>query len=416
MTSSTALPRDTRARLQSRIAWFAWIGFIVILTAVAGGKALEGKNTVVPAYRQASLAWTSSQPIYELQSIHGFLYLPASAVLTVPLALLPPPAHEFAFRWISILLLAWSLHRLSKVLEPTFGRDTFLVLSLCAIATSVGPARAGQMNLLLAATMAMATADAIAQRWWPAALWLGLGFALKPQGIVLAALLIVLCPPLRVKAGIMIIAALALPFLFQAPAYVVDQYQLCLQKLAASGRPGEAGVNYNDISGLTGALGITFSENLRWLLRAFAALFTLLACAFALRRKPTPHGLIFTLALAATYLVLFNPRTEGGSYVIVAVPVAVFLAREILERRRGGAALLVALVAGWTLSYEISQRLWSLGHGIGLPVAPTFRGGFGPYWLSPTLGVIFLCFLLLTLFAKAKASTPSRMNPAEIAP
>ena len=133
MTPTADMPRETRVRLQTRVAWFAWIAFIVLLTLVAGGKTLQGLHTVVAAYRQASLAWMNSEPIYELHSIHGFLYLPASAILTAPLALLPQPAHEFAFRWISIFLLAWSLHRLARVLEPRFGRSTFLVLSLIHI-------------------------------------------------------------------------------------------------------------------------------------------------------------------------------------------------------------------------------------------------------------------------------------------
>jgi hypothetical protein len=155
-----------------------WMAFAGVLTVIAGGKMLQSKNSVVPAYREASIAWMHSQPIYELQSIHGFLYLPASAVLTAPLAWLPPPAHELAFRGLSIALLAWSLYRLATVLSPYFGRDVFLILTLCVIPPCVGPARAGQMNILLAATMAFAIAEVITQRWWYAALWLGLGFAL----------------------------------------------------------------------------------------------------------------------------------------------------------------------------------------------------------------------------------------------
>jgi alpha-1,2-mannosyltransferase len=411
MTPSISPPRaDDRSRVYARAAWLTWIGFIVLLTVVAGEKTLQSKNSVVPAYRGASLAWMRSQPIYELQSVHGFLYLPASAVLTVPLALLPQPVHEFAFRWLSIVLLAWSLYRLAKALEPPFGLNTFLILTLCVIPPCVGPARAGQMNILLAATMALAVADAIMQRWWPAALWLGLGFALKPQAIVLAALLIALCPKLRLRGTIAIAAAFALPFLFQSPAYVLDQYQLCVEKLTAAGRPSEVGVRNNDFSGVLGLLGIQFSENVRWALRGVAALLTLLACGLAFRRKPIPHNLVVTIALAAIYLVLFNPRTEGGSYVIAAVPVGVFVAWEILERRSRSTALLITLSMGWALSYVLSQWFWTLAHGIGLSTAATFREGFGPYWFSPTLAIVFLVFVIVRLVSEP--DIPLEIPPA----
>ena len=392
-------------QLHARVAWIVWMAFAVVLTVVAGGKMLQSKNSVVPAYREASIAWMHSQPIYELQSIHGFLYLPASAVLTAPLAWLPPPANEFAFRGLSIALLAWSLYRLAKFLSPYFSRNVFLILTLCVIPPCVGPARAGQMNILLAATMAFAIADAITQRWWSAALWLGLGFALKPQAIVLAALLIALCPAMRVRGAIAIAAAIALPFLFQSPGYVLEQYHLCIQKLSASGRPSDFGVHNNDISGLFGVVGMQPSEDLRWILRAAAAALTLLGCGVAIHRKPTPLNFVLTYALAASYLVLFNPRSEGGSYVVVAVPVAVCAAWKLFQRRWRTASLLIALIMGWALSYPVSQWLWAFASKAGIATAPTFREGFAPYWFSPTLAIVFLAFVIKTLFWYPQMST-----------
>jgi alpha-1,2-mannosyltransferase len=408
MTQTPAMPRlAEEGQLHSRLAWMVWMAFAIVLTTVAGGKMVQSKNSVVPAYREASVAWMHSQPIYELQSIHGFLYLPASAVLTAPLAWLPTPAHELAFRALSVALLAWSLYRLATVLSTYFGRDVFLILTLCVIPPCVGPARAGQMNILLAATMTFAIANVITQRWWSAALWLGLGLALKPQAIVLAALLIALCPAMRVRGAIAVAAAIALPFLFQSPGYVVEQYQLCFQKLSASGRPSDFGVHNNDISGLFGVLSIQLSEDLRWILRAAAAALTLLACGLAIHRKSTPLNFVLTLALAASYLVLFNPRSEGGSYVVVAVPVAVCIAWKLSQRRWPTASLLTALIVGWALSYPVSQWLWTFASQIGFATASTFREGFAPYWFSPTLAIVFVVFIIKTLFWNPELSSPS---------
>ncbi|HEY4329762.1 MAG TPA: hypothetical protein VGN88_08500, partial [Phycisphaerae bacterium] len=135
----------------------------------------------------------------------------------------------------------------------------------------------------------------------------------------------------------------------------------------------------------------------RWILRLAAAAATLAASYFAVRRKDRIHGMLATFALAACYLMLFNPRTEGGSYIIAATPLALYAIWELDKARyyfRGTALVLIAL--GWAVSFELSRLLWTLAFYAHLFTAkPTdFREGYGPYYLSPTLTLIFIAFLL----------------------
>lgn len=391
MTSPPAPTLDPQiASRHSRLVAIAWVCWIVYAIALASFVARDVRNrSVVPAYRGAALAWLHSEPCYKLDSIHGFLYLPSSAVLTTPFALLPATAHELAWRVFSILVLALAVRRLAKILSPITGEETFLPMTLMVLPVSVGSAMAGQMNLVLAASLAMAAADLYDRRWNRCALWLALGFALKPQMAVMVLLVGALYRPMRWRAGLALVAALALPWVTQVPTYAWNQYQLCWQKLNLAGNPEDAHARFNDLFGLVQSLGITAPENIQWPIRAVAALFTLLAGYIAVRRKDALHSAVSLLALTGAYLMLFNPRTEGGSYVIVAVPLAVYgIWAGQRDRSVARSLLLILMVIGWTLAYDIAHGLFQAWRFL---INPNSTFNFR-YWLSPALGVVFAVY------------------------
>jgi hypothetical protein len=70
--------------------------------------------------------------------------------------------------------------------------------------------------------------------------------------------------------------------------------------------------------------------------RLVVAVATLALCWLALRRLGPTRAAVAMLALAACYVLLMSPRTEGVSYVLMGPP--------------------VALLAGWILLVE--RRLW----------------------------------------------------------
>ena len=149
-----------------RLTITAWAVWAALALGVCGLSAHTGfKRTVVPAYREASVAWVTGRPIYELDSIHGFLYLPSAAALGVPFTALPKNAHEIAFRTLAIAFLACGVRRLSRHIGATIRRDAFLGMTLIIAPVAIGSAMAGQMNLAVAAVSALAAADMCASRW-----------------------------------------------------------------------------------------------------------------------------------------------------------------------------------------------------------------------------------------------------------
>ncbi len=371
------------------IGWIIWAVFLVVLLAYTART--DHSRTVVHSYRNASLAWLHGQPIYLLTSIHGFLYFPASAVLTIPFALLPRMADELVWRAVSLLVLAVATWRLAEVVARGTGEDFFLLSSIAVVLTAAGSAAAGQMNLLLAALMALTAADLIEERWWRATFWLGLGLALKPQMAVILLLAGGLYRPMRWRALLAAMGAFALPFLAQRPDYVASQYRLFWDKTMLSANPTEAGARFNDLFGLFSSVGLNVPELWQWVVRIVVAPLTLVACLMARRRQDRVRLSLLALGYAGAYLMLCNPRTEGGSYVIPAIPLGIYAAWALAYAKRPLAGWgLMAISVGWALSFEISRGLRSLGvHYLGLA-----RSDPAVYWFSPLLAILFAGYLV----------------------
>ncbi len=391
-------------------ALLTWTGWIVFAAAICLVSQHQGfKRTVVPAYRAASLAWTEGKPIYELQSIHGFLYLPSAAALTVPFLALPAPAHELIFRAASIALLAWSTWRLACCLKNALGNYAFPAITLLVVPNAIGSAVAGQMNILLAATMAAAAADMVERRWNRAAAWMAFGFALKPQMAVFILLASVVFPSMRLPGAIGGAAALLVPFASQWPLYVFAQYRLCWDKLLLSGNPTSANAHFNDVFGLLSSIAVDLPDSTQWIIRLVALPLTVMCARRAAAGCDPARGVFTTLAWAAAYMMLFNPRTEGGSYIIAAMPLAVLAAYAVVPRIKiTELSLLVLIAAGWAASFPISQAL----HELATTISGGGSGGGFHYWLSPLLAIVFVAYLAYLLrkpqrFESARASTPA---------
>ena len=137
-------------------------------------------------------------------------------------------------------------------------------------------------------------------------------------------------------------------------------------------------------------------------------------CYLVRRRWDRVHAAATILALAASYIMLFNPRTEGGTYVVAAAALSAFAAWAFLVDHAVVAAwVLTALSAGWVAAYNVSHGLWLASRwareqvlGAPPPVKPfEFR-----YWLSPLLALIFLAYLVYLVLSDHYGQ--ARMTPA----
>ena len=229
----------------------------------------------------------------------------------------------------------------------------FLIVTLASLALAGGCMRNGQMNLPLAALLILACCDLSERFWWRATLWLSLALVAKPIALPMVMLAGILFPALWWRLPIGLVFVGLVPFINPHWGYVTEQYIAAFHKMKAAGEPG-AGV-FSDLIGMIQVFpgigpGKTSPLELNSMLvtaiRAFAALMTLAISYLALRRFPFALGCFYLLVFCIGYLMLFNPRTEGNSYVMFVPAVAVLFAWAWLVDKRTGVAisLLVSLI------------------------------------------------------------------------
>ena len=368
-----------------RNSWIVWLAFLLIICIIVS---LPGhRRTVTHNYRIASIQWFAGGPIYT-EGIHGFLYLPSAAVLFTPFAWPPFKVSEVLWRIVCIVSLASGVWRLSRLAGREAGLEVFPMMTLLSIPPALDSARNGQMSLPLAALMIHAVVDLAERRWWWSTIWLSLGLALKPLMIVPILLAAALYRPMTWRLAIGFAAVLLLPFGAQHPSYVVEQYQLSVQKMSVSSRPGNV-ARYSDLFGIVQSLGIDTPYAVQTTIRALAAVLTLGLCLLGVRPRRDVRGAVLLLAMASCYLMLFNPRTENNSYVLLGSSLAVFAAWAFLvDRRRAVGYALAAIVVGISASYEIT------------------RGS--NYWLSPSLCLIFAGYLTYLVLAGRRPALQTR--------
>ncbi len=356
-----------------------------------------GAKSVTPEYHRAAELWWQSKTMYT-EGVHGFLYLPQAAMLYSPFAFLPPVIEETLWRAAGISLLALGVWRLCTPLFGARSPTAFLISSALVLVSALGSAANGQTNLHMAGLFALATADLIGKRWWRVAFWLMLALACKPTAMVMILLIgAIYLRPMSWRLALALLALGAVPFLHPHPGYVMDQYRECITKMSAAAAPPDL---FQDIRGLLASFHMRPGEDALRAVRLCAAGVTLGFCFLASRRFGDPARAIFLLTLGAIYLMLFNPRTEGLSYVILGVPAALWAAREVLDIRQllDWRTLSAAFLIAFCLSMQFSTQI---------------TGGEKNYWVRPLGAALFAAFVIaeITLMrtrwpARDRSETP----------
>ncbi len=370
-------PRDVRN---------AWIIWSVVLTLMLVNVLLPVRErTVTGAYRSGAQQWLQGADLYNTNSIHGFLYLPSTAILFAPIASLPYTLGELVWRCICIGSIAWAIWRLARFAGQGGRWELFPLMTLVAIPPLLSSARNGQMNLPLAACMVFSAVNLAEKRWWRSAFFLALGVALKPHMIVAMLLTAGVSRSMAWRCGIGLAAVLLLPFLLGSPAYNARQYSLFYETAVKSSQPEQfanldPGANnaFVDVFGMTTGLGLHVPDPVRTVIRLAAAVAALVATWYGFVRWGHQRGAVLLLVMASSYLLLFNPRTENNTYALLAPSLAVFAAWTMLvERKHLQAGFIIVVSIGLMLSYEITR-------------GSTIR-------LSPMLCLLFVIYVLYRL-------------------
>ena len=361
--------------------WIAWGVLALIITVLVA--ASPTRHTVTDAYRGAAAAWMGQGDLYELGSVHGFLYLPQAAITFVPVLWLPRALGEIVWRLPWIALLAWSVWLLAARVETASPRPRhlwpwFLCLTMALLPCTLSSARNGQTNLPFAAALTWLGLALIDRRWTAALLLLLFLTVLKPIAAVPILLVGALYPAMRLRLLAGLAVLLLAPFLDVHWSYVAHQYALCWQKLALAREPLTH--DFCDFGGMMWTfLGHPLPQAAVQAVAVVMALVVLGLCALALRVDPR-FGPLWLTSLAAAYLMAFNPRTETNSYVILGAAILPFLADATAARRCGEAAVLAfGIVALGSDSY-------------GKPLHPWTH-----LWLKALLALAFIAYLAFRL-------------------
>jgi hypothetical protein len=265
---------------------------------------------------------------------------------------------------------------------------------LVALPAAAGSIRNGQATVAMFGCMLLATAALADRRWTVAGLWLGLAVAIKPLAIVMVLLMAVVYPETAFGLMLGIFAAFALPFLNPDPQAVVILYGDMIEKLRVTMFPPAE--RFASFTGLLAVIGIGISDlaaNLVRMAMAGAALILALRARRALMPIDAAFGL---LTVASAYLMLFSPRTEGNTYVMLVFPIALYAAQLWRNEARRGAA--------WLLT--------GLCLGLGTPAYGTSIFRATEIWLQPLLCAIFVvAFLVPRLVRRAQAPLRVMENP-----
>ncbi|HUI46875.1 MAG TPA: glycosyltransferase family 87 protein [Nitrospirota bacterium] len=373
---------------KKRAMRIAVAGWIVLFLAVSAIIAVHGKRSVVPAYRTAALSWISGQSLYDSTGVGGFVYLPQSAVLFVPFALLPPTVGDILWRLGMIAVFVAGLYRFGGLAGERSAGEFFPLMSLVTIPLVWDCARNGQATLIITGLMLLAVADIALARLWRATLWLSLGVAIKP--LVLVLVLLAMAIDRRMSWRLLVglgVTALS-PFLTQAPGYVVQQYSACVQNMTTAAHVGVSNQGWTSPFTALRALGIVdVPESIQTAIRLAGAIATLLLCFFASRRLEPSRAALYLFTLASLYLMLFSPRTENNTYAMLSPAIAAFLACAFLVEQRRQQGMLLACMVLMLVGSRFVERL----------LAPHAE----QVWLSPFVAVLFAAYALTRLFTDA---------------
>jgi hypothetical protein len=376
----------------SQVAWTLWgMMFVFVAAQVLHNDRPDNSNECW-GYARATSAWWDRENLYDITNIDGFLYLPQAAIIYTPFAVLNHPIGDVLWRLVGLCAFCHGLWRMSKLLSPSQALRVFAIGSFIALAPTYNALRNGQANLPLAALMLHAAVDLVEKRWWRAAIWLTIGLAVKPIILVMVLLAGALYRPMSWRLAIALAVFLLSPFAAGGFHYVLTQYQQCWIKLSMSSQPNRP---FSDLRGLFWSIGFVIPMSVFLVMQLIAAAATLALCFIAFHRWKDPAASAFVLTLTACYLMLFNPRTEGNSYVILVPMIALPAALLFLDNRRPLAAWILVALSTWLISYPWSS--W----GYKMTV----------HWMKPLACVIFIILMLRELLRKSIADWPESARP-----
>lgn len=310
-------------------------------------------------YWTAAVRARAAEPLYRIEDGHyQFKYLPAFAVLAIPIGLVPLGAAKALWFAISVALLV-TLVALSITLLPERVRPPWVIAMAIVIAMGKFYGHElvlGQVNLLFAAIVGLAVLAAIRGREAWAGMLVALAIVVKPYAVIFVpwlaarrrrASILALC------AGIAIVAAL--PALLYGVAGAIDLHREWWRTVTESTAPNLVNADNVSIAGMY-SKWLGPAAAVRPLVLITSALLLVAAAIVFLRRRGLRSPEVLEAALLLTLVPLLSP--QGWDYVfLVSTPAIALLANygSRLPRAVRYVSVAAVLVIGLSL-YDVMGR------------------------------------------------------------
>ncbi|MFZ1936310.1 MAG: glycosyltransferase family 87 protein [Thermoguttaceae bacterium] len=205
--------------------WACLAAAVCVKTAVS-----PHPRSVYPQFAASSYHWWADKSLYvnywPTEHIDGYRYSPTFAVAFTPLAYLPAWLGTMIWDVASLVLLVWALHVFVRdVLPGDWPPQRESLFLMLALPGSIVGIWSGQSNAIVIATIMLALAAIVRQRWWWAVILLAVPVFIKLWPLALVMLLVVFWPRQLGWRFAVVCALLALvPFLTRPPSMVKWQY------------------------------------------------------------------------------------------------------------------------------------------------------------------------------------------------
>jgi hypothetical protein len=302
-----------------RLAFAAWA---VALLGVAVAVSRPGKaGKLYPTFVAAGEHFKNGDPVYGWipPDQDQYRYSPLVAAAFAPWSELPVPVGAVLWRWLQAAAFLLALRAWSRVSIPDV---SFPALALLCLPLTVGNVFNAQLNPLVAALLLTGLTAFGRERYWLAAIAVAGATVFKVYPLAVGLLLCVIEPRrLAPRLFLAVAVGFALPFAFQSPDYVSQQFADWFERVSTDDRtdqPMERG--YHDFQKLLRRWGEPTP------LTAFRGMEVLAGCAaaglvYASRRKSRDHRVQSCAGLGLVWCTLFGPATESATYMLLA-PVA----------------------------------------------------------------------------------------------
>jgi hypothetical protein len=317
------------------VLWIAMFCVIIVLAMMN-----PDARSVTPAYRLGTERFLSGLPLYNLDVSAGYLYSPAFAALFVPFYELGAHLGDLLWRFGGFAALTYAAVRQVRLIgddKPLWllSCGLFLAAPLCS-----GALRNGQATILLTGACWLLTLAALDRKPMQTFVWAAVALAAKPTAIVVILLVGAVRPRLIPVLLLAILALFALPYAFAPYGYVTEQSRSFFALITGMSLDKPQYFTPADFTAPFTALGFSIPALVASGIRAVAALLTLTAVIWFDRNGERRTAGLAIFVLAAWYMSVFNPRVEGNTYALLAVPFGLSIA---LMFREGATVLAVLL-------------------------------------------------------------------------